>query len=320
MWKLPFMDNQFFEYFLELTETLSFTKAADKLYKSESVLSRQILKLENNLGVKLFDRNKKKITLTPAGEAFLCGLKSISKNYIALVEELKAIQSGFSGVIKFAALSGVIPHRNMLKVLGEFEECHPDIHIDFRTYHLGELRNLMLEHQIDFIYGATDDFSDNMTFSNEVICYAKKSIVVPKSHPRAKAAICDLKVADFKDDTFIFSTHQDLAIRAFTTICEKFGFLPKCTLVADESMILLSVEMQRGITLLDETHMFKGNEDLILLSIPELGYTELGIIHDKTNQKACKMLFLDYIKQKTKIESTNDGVLPNGIFPSIILP
>ena len=295
MWNLPFMDNHFFEYFLELSETLSYTKAAEKLYKSESVLSRQISKLENNLGIKLFDRNKKKVSLTPAGKAYLNGLKSISKNYIALVEELKAIQSGFSGVLKFAALSGVILHKNMLKIFGEFEKYYPHIHIDFCTYNLGELRNLILEHQIDFIYGATDDFTDNSTFSSEVICYAKKSIVIPRDHRKAKTPVCELKVADFKDDTFLFSTHQDLAIRAFSNTCEKFGFLPKYTMVADESMILLWVEMQRGITLLDETHMFKGNEDLVLMPIPELGYTELGIIHDKTNQKACKMLFLEYI-------------------------
>ena len=74
MGELPFMDNQLFEYFFVLAEILNYTKAADQLYKTESVLSRQISKLEFKLGVQLFDRTRKTVSLTPASSAFLNGL------------------------------------------------------------------------------------------------------------------------------------------------------------------------------------------------------------------------------------------------------
>jgi DNA-binding transcriptional LysR family regulator len=294
------MDTSLFKYFLVLADTLSYTRAANQLFKSESVLSRQISQLENNLGIKLFDRNKKKVSLTPAGKAFAEGLRRINKNYGALIEELEAIQSGYSGVIRVAALSGVILHHNMLEILKGFERDCPGVHIDLRTYSLGDLRNLILDHKIDFIYGAIEDFSDNPTFAYQVICYVKKYIVVPKDHPMGKKCANDLSLADFKEDTFLFSTHQGLAIGTFLSTCEKFGFSPKYTTLSDESMLILWVEMGRGITLLDETHMFRGNEDITLLPLPLLGYTELGIIRNTTNRKAGNMLFLEYIQNAMK--------------------
>ncbi|MDR2355676.1 MAG: LysR family transcriptional regulator [Clostridiales Family XIII bacterium] len=290
------MNISLFKYFLVLADTLSYTKAANQLFKSESVLSRQISQLENNLGIKLFDRNKKRVSLTPAGKTFADGLRRLSKNYAALIEETEAVQSGYSGVIKLAALSGVILHHTMLELLKGFERDYPDIRIDLRTYNLGDFRNLILDYRIDFIYGAIEDFSDNPAFSYQVVCYVKKYIVVPKNHPMANKKIEDLSPADFKEDTFLFSTHQSLAIRTFLSTCQNFGFIPKYTTIADESMLILWVEMGRGITLLDETHMFRGNEDIVLLPLPLLGHTQLGIIHDTGNRKACNMLFLSYVQ------------------------
>jgi DNA-binding transcriptional LysR family regulator len=296
------MDTSLFKYFLVLADTLSYTKAANQLFKSESVLSRQISQLENNLGLKLLDRNKRTVSLTPAGKAFANGLQHLGKNYAALIEEAEAIQSGCSGVIRLAALSGVILHHNMLEILKKFEKDYPNIRIDLRTYNLGDLRNLILEHKIDFIYGAIDDFSDNPTFAHSVVCYAKKYIVVPRNHPMANKNSRELSLIDFKDDTFLFTTHQNLTIRVFTNTCEGFGFSPKYITLADESMLILWVEMQRGITLLDETHMFRGNEELAILPLPTLGYTELGIVHVTTNLKACKVLFSDYVGKMKKCE------------------
>ena len=54
--------------FLAAADCLSFTKAAERLYLSQPVLSRQIASMEDELGIELFIREKKSIRLTPAGE------------------------------------------------------------------------------------------------------------------------------------------------------------------------------------------------------------------------------------------------------------
>ena len=67
------------QYFMAVAESHHFTKAAKQLFVSQSALSQQINKLEEDLGVKLLDRISHPITLTPAGEEFYrCAQKIIS--------------------------------------------------------------------------------------------------------------------------------------------------------------------------------------------------------------------------------------------------
>lgn len=58
------------QYFLAIVETGSFSAAADNLYISQSSLSKQIIALEKSLDVQLFDRSKRKVSLTEAGIVF----------------------------------------------------------------------------------------------------------------------------------------------------------------------------------------------------------------------------------------------------------
>ena len=64
--------------FLAAADCLSFTKAAERLYLSQPVLSRQIASMEDELGIELFIREKKSIRLTPAGEVMAEGLAQLA--------------------------------------------------------------------------------------------------------------------------------------------------------------------------------------------------------------------------------------------------
>src|SRR5215469_13708544 len=67
----PITELRLLQCVVAVAEELSFTRAARKLYLSQPALSRQISDLERSLGVKLFDRTTRQVTLTPGGIAFL---------------------------------------------------------------------------------------------------------------------------------------------------------------------------------------------------------------------------------------------------------
>ena len=61
------MQNSTLRYFLEVAQTGSLSRASERLYIAVSALSRQIAKLESEVGTPLFDRSKGRVTLTPSG-------------------------------------------------------------------------------------------------------------------------------------------------------------------------------------------------------------------------------------------------------------
>jgi DNA-binding transcriptional LysR family regulator len=83
--------------FLAAADCLSFTKAADRLYLSQPVLSRQIASMEDELGMELFVREKKSVRLTPAGEVLSEGLRQLANDYQALLDRANAMHMGYSG-------------------------------------------------------------------------------------------------------------------------------------------------------------------------------------------------------------------------------
>jgi DNA-binding transcriptional LysR family regulator len=76
------MDIRQLRYFITVAEYLNFTKAANQLYVAQSAISHQIADLEQQLGLKLFIRNKRSVQLTPAGAVFL-------KEAIEIVEKMQ---------------------------------------------------------------------------------------------------------------------------------------------------------------------------------------------------------------------------------------
>ena len=76
------------QYFLTVAEAGSFSVAAEDLYISQSSLSKQIIALEKELGIPLFDRSKRKIALTPAGETYLKHARNIHAEYQVLMTDL----------------------------------------------------------------------------------------------------------------------------------------------------------------------------------------------------------------------------------------
>ena len=71
------MNSRQLEYFLAVAHELNFTKAAESMYVSQTAVTQQIKALEEQLGVSLFERTKKKVVLTPAGKVFLQEASSI---------------------------------------------------------------------------------------------------------------------------------------------------------------------------------------------------------------------------------------------------
>ena len=105
------------KYAVEIAETNSINKAADKLYVGQSALSRAIKELEASLGVTLFERSAKGMLLTADGEIFI----RHAKNVLAQIDEIEDMFSG--GTISKKHFSVSVPRASYIaEAFAEFSK------------------------------------------------------------------------------------------------------------------------------------------------------------------------------------------------------
>lgn len=115
--------------FLKLAEHLSFRGAALALGVSQPALSRTIQLIEGRVGVRLFDRDTRSVTLTPAGEKLRPLADRLLKNYDTVFKELDAFVTGQDGRIRIAALPSVAAALLPSTIARVQKHC-PDVEID----------------------------------------------------------------------------------------------------------------------------------------------------------------------------------------------
>lgn len=137
------------EYFLTIAQERSISRAAEKLYVSQSSLSQYLAKLESALEVKLFDRSKSPIQLTEAGRVYQSYLESNSHLYQKLQSDLNGLNSSRSQAINI----GLGTWRGNLllpEILPTFLSQHPNAQVSLHEFPVSELFALTLNETVDF--------------------------------------------------------------------------------------------------------------------------------------------------------------------------
>lgn len=117
------------QYFLRLSKEKSNRQAADSLYISPAALDEQIRHLEKALGVTLFDRSRRGVTLTPAGRLLVPYAERAVERIIRLSEFADGLQAGDSGTVTIACYP-VHVERFLGTVISRFRRAHPLVQLD----------------------------------------------------------------------------------------------------------------------------------------------------------------------------------------------
>lgn len=143
------MNSRQIQYAILLSQTLNFSEAADSLGISQPSLSKQILNLESEIGVKLFDRNHSPMTLTPAGEYFIKNAQELLYKEDQLLKSLCRFQTGENGTLTI----GVTPFRSlymMPDIIAKFKAKYPGVRVALHEANSAQLRKESVEGKYDF--------------------------------------------------------------------------------------------------------------------------------------------------------------------------
>jgi DNA-binding transcriptional LysR family regulator len=182
--------------FLKIAETRNFTRAANDLHVSQSALTVQIQQLEESLGVLLFDRNKRGVTLTAAGTDVFGPLQRLFNDAQAIVDHAHELSSASTGYVTLAALptvsAGVLPG-----VVKSFAELYPGIRIQVSDIIAERVREAVLKRQVDFGIGTRHGRDADLT---AVPLFRDRLVVfMPVDHPLARKTTMTLREATAYD-------------------------------------------------------------------------------------------------------------------------
>ena len=194
------------KYFITAAETLSFTEAGKLHYISQTAITQHIQSLEEQLGVKLFDRNKKRVYLTPAGEIFYMEAKAILERSKIAINKARNAADGISGslnigYVKGQAFSLVSP------LIKNFYLQNPSVKFQlFRQAHLDLLMNLE-QGKLDFIFNIVYGNTDLTDFSYRRIASDRLYAVLPPGHPYAQ--LSSIRRYDLRDEPFLLTKYYE---------------------------------------------------------------------------------------------------------------
>jgi DNA-binding transcriptional LysR family regulator len=117
--------------FIALAEDLHFGRAAQRLHMTQPPLTQAIQQLETRLGVKLFERTRRSVALTPAGEALVVHARRLLTAADELPRLVQAAAEGFSGQLRLAFVSS-IAYGPLPAWLRSFRDAHPEVQLQLR--------------------------------------------------------------------------------------------------------------------------------------------------------------------------------------------
>jgi DNA-binding transcriptional LysR family regulator len=210
-------------YFVAVSETLHFGRAAEKLGMAQPPLSQQIRDLERNLGYPLFDRTTRGVKPTRVGQFFLDRARSTLAKVDDDIEMARrlgrgqegAITVGFAGSIMFTALPKAIRrHRRM----------YPNVELRLREGATGEQMPLLLDGTLDLGFLRDGEARDGIAM--ETIVREPFVAVLPAHHKLAGRA--SISPAELKNEPFVLFARRmgSLAYDRTVACCEAEGFRP----------------------------------------------------------------------------------------------
>src|ERR1700749_3614084 len=120
------MDTQTLKNFIQLADTLHFTKASEQVFMAQPALSRQIKQLEQSIGAELFKRNKRNVSLTKAGVYFKQAAQQTIDQLDYAINRTQQIHNGDAGEIRIGYTHSIV-QTILPRIIKELRAQFPEV-------------------------------------------------------------------------------------------------------------------------------------------------------------------------------------------------
>ena len=273
-------------HFLTVVECESFSRAAEKLFVSQSSVSKQIRSLEKAWGVTLFFRERRGVTLTPAGRFMY---ERVRLSQITLEQVLQQAKELDQAHKKTFLRLGLFEHCNLKvlpRVLNTYATQNPNVSLDCENGNFYTLQQGLYSQKYDLILTLHNMLPNQKALSVIPVTKARHIAYISRSHPLA--AKPQLSFRDLRELCFYVPTFQsnNMTGEHATSICSAHGFTPpEIKLVPNVESALMAVRIGKGAVILDSCVDIPSADEL--LGVPTDLYTSvvLAWLNNNNNNK-----------------------------------
>ena len=290
------MDLEQIRYFLTLSQELHFWNAAEKLFITQSALSRQIQSLEDDIGVKLFERSKRNVKLTKAGAFLREQWLRMSDEIDRVHRQAKSINEGTYGTISIA-YPGSIAYGFLPAFISAIANELPEVKLELLEPTDISIEQLLLNYQLDL--ALRRDPAENPALQSIALYAEHFSLIVPESHSLTQKNFKSL--VQVKDEKFILSGlhHQTYYVSTLRDLFRTYGFEPNVHIESDfGAMILGLVAKGLGVSIMPSSYATPTPSGVPFIHLPQK--TKLYAAWRKDDNNAVLKNVLTIVKSTAK--------------------
>jgi DNA-binding transcriptional LysR family regulator len=283
-------------YFIAVAEELHFGRAADRLHISQPPLSHQIQDLEREMGVELFRRNRRSVTLTEAGRLFLDETRHVLRDAERAVEIARKAAHGEVGRLSIG--SGPAPESWILKkVLSVFLARHPEVRIDFHSLYTQEQVDALGRRQIQVGFPLLPIARRGLVV--ESIGTEPLVVALPASHRLAGQS--RIPLTELRKEPFVSVSRDvgpsfhDLVFKA----CNQAGFTPSIAYETGQVLTVLAlVAAGLGVSLQPAAVESSSPDGVVFRRLlPAAPMVEIGMAYRRDDSSPTLSAFLGVVRE-----------------------
>jgi LysR family hydrogen peroxide-inducible transcriptional activator len=261
-------------YFLAVARTRNFSRAAEQCHVAQPSLSQQIMKLEAELDEKLFERTKRDVTLTPAGELLRAHAERVIEEVELARDGIREVRGLLRGRVVLGALPTVAPYFLPAR-LRRFAEKHPGIEVVVHEDTTAQLALAVMAKEIDVALISLPVERAGLVaeewFDEQLL------VAMPAKHPLAKRR--RLTLDDLESEAFILMKEGHCLAGQALQFCRLNGFAPRVSFrSAQIETVLAFVAAGWGVSIVPEMARGARTRGICYRELP--GVTRsIGVIH-----------------------------------------
>ena len=291
------MELRHLRYFVAVAEALSFTKAAENLRLAQPSLTRQIKDLEAEIGVRLFDRSGKRISLTQEGEAFLLDTRRLLAECAQSVQAVQRLSAGESGQLNIGYIANVY-HDLLPATLGAFRRACPRTALNLFDMTPAEQFRALDERKIDLGFVCSRARSTRSDLHWACVGHDIVLVAVAAGNPLVKKTKIDLK--DLEPLFFVGMSEKTYpgSNEWLINTCREVGFTPRILQDADREPAVISfVAAGLGVALLPEQIKRLPHEGVIFRPLRRRLSADAWAIWKVNNSSDCLKQYIQIVKE-----------------------